>query len=76
MCENVSVSGSRPASAQARSHTARRSAHSAGVAKTVLYSSAKRAAMRAVRGFAPPPMMIGGCGRCTGFGSASTAPIS
>ena len=32
--------------------------------------SASRAASESTR-FPPPPMMIGGCGRCTGFGSPS-----
>ena len=50
MTENLGVAGSRPAvvDAAAAGSTSRCSAHSAGVAYTVLYSSAKRAAMRAV----------------------------
>ena len=64
-------SGSRPASSHARSTEARRSRTSAGVARTVLYSSAYRAARAALRGPAVPPMMIGGCGRCDGLGCAS-----
>ena len=68
MTENVSVAGSRPASSHARSHTARRSrALGRGRVDGVVLVGELRRQARAAR-LRPPPMMIGGCGRCTGFG--------
>ncbi len=66
-----SGSGSRSTVAQAASRLALRSTTSSSVGKTVLYSSAKRAASRDERGPATPPRITGMAGVCTGFGLAS-----
>jgi hypothetical protein len=58
--ENRSVAGSRPARCQASATRARIVRHSSDVEKTTLYSSAHRAASRALLGPASPPMISGG----------------
>ena len=73
MTENVSVAGSRPGIGPGRArrrHAARRTRPASRRRCCTRRRSAPRA--RAVRGRASPPMMIGGCGRCTGLGRASS----
>src|SRR5207247_10825562 len=61
--------GSRPASSAERSMIPLISASSAALAAQPCHASAYRPAIGRVRFRPSPPIQIGGCGRCTGFGS-------
>ena len=64
-----------PRSSAARATIAARSRASSSEGETALYSSAKRTAAATVRGFARPPMMIGGRGLWIGCGRTSGAAV-
>src|SRR5579875_3133129 len=68
--EYVIESGERPTESTASATRWYWAATVSSLANGTLNSSAKVAASAGVRRVPSPPMMIGGCGRCTGLGSA------
>ena len=68
--EKIIVAGSLPSVSQASITRSRCAEKTSTWVNGRLNSDAKRAARRGVRFGPPPPMMIGGWGLCTGFGSA------
>ena len=74
--ERTSSAGSRPIARHASSTRANCAATVSSTAKGTLNSLANRAASAGVR-FAPrPPTITGGCGCCTGLGSAGESAIA
>ncbi len=68
--ERTSCPGSRPAAAHASSTRANWAAAASTDANGTLNSAANRAASSGVRRLPIPPTITGGCGSCTGLGSA------
>ena len=69
LTEQVISFTSRPMAAQCPARTSFSSSQSSALCAMAFHCWAKRATVRSVRCLPRPPMVSGGCGRCTGFGS-------
>jgi hypothetical protein len=69
LTEQVISFTSRPMAAQCPASTSFSSSQSCGASTMAFHCCAQRATVRSVRVLPRPPIVTGGCGRCTGFGS-------
>ena len=69
LTEQVISFTSRPIAAQCPVSTSFSSSHCSGLEAMAFHCWAQRATVRSVRFLPSPPMVTGGCGCCTGFGS-------
>jgi hypothetical protein len=69
LTEQVISLTSLPMAAQCPARTSLSSSHCSVLSVSAFHCWAQRATARSVRRLPRPPIVTGGCGRCTGFGS-------